>query len=499
MLGIIEIIIRTARRLMLMHLTMLILGPALLYSGVIDKNLETPVVEVISTSRFFDPMMPWRSSSPIVRTGHGVVISENEVICPEPLIRGQRLVELRMPRSARKHSATVVAADPHAGIALLRSAEPLPAKGYPLDESPQAAATEISVYQIDETGSVQTVPGRIAHYAVRSLPQTPHSIIMLSAFAEQSIAVSSGLPLMLNNRSIAGIVLSTDDGGRTAHTLPSVIIKRFLEDASTPPFSGLPSAGFVWSPLPDPFKRSYLGLDDDAGGIIVISTLPGSGAAEVLKPQDVILAWNGYSIDENGFYNDTDYGRLLMPHLVSGHGRPGSMADVDLIRDGKRIRARIQLNRWKDRQNLIPENFTGDQWNYLVEGGLIITELTGNYLRTYGQDWETKVDPKLLHRYSTRRSAPEFDGQRIVILSAVLPDEINTGYQNFRDEIITHANGQLVNNLNDLREIRRRDGVISRLRFDGMHIDIVLDADALPAANDRIQAGYHIPELIRIQ
>lgn len=482
-----------------MPLVAIMVWPTVSYGETVDKNAATPVVEVISTSRFFDPMMPWRSSSPIIRTGHGMVISEYEVICPEPLVRGHRLVELRMPRSARKHSASVVAADPHAGIALLRAEHPLPANGYQLDVMPQTKGKDISIYQIDETGSVQGIPGHIAHFTVRSLPQTPHSILMTSAFTEQSIAVNSGLPAMLESGMIAGIVLGTDDGGRTAHILPAFFIQRFIEDASTPPFNGLPSAGFLWSALPDPFKRSYLGLNDDDGGIIVLATLPGSGSAEVLKPQDVILSWNGYSIDENGFYQDTDYGRLLMTHLVTGYGQPDTIAEVELMRDRERIRVDLELNRRLDSQNLIPENFIGEQRNYIVEGGLIITELTGNYLRAYGQDWETKVDPKLLQLYSTRKASPEFPGQRIVIMSAVLPDEINTGYQNFRDEIITHANGQPVSSLSDIIEVRRQTGMLSNFRFDGMHIDIVLDADELPAANNRIQAGYHIPELIRYQ
>lgn len=459
-------------------------------------TINAPVVEIIVTSRFFDPVLPWRSSSPLIRKGYGIPVSRSEVICPEPLIRGQRLVELQLPRSARKIQATVVAADPQAGLALLQTTAPLPAAGFKLDTSALEKGINVTLYQLDETREIEIISGKVAQHNVRSLPSTPHSILMMSLHMQQPVS-GSGIPVVLADGSLAAISVSTEDNARTAQSIPSVMIARFLSDARNPPFTGLPSAGFIWSPLADPYKRAYLGIDDDEGGILIQTALPGTAAGNALLPQDVIIRWNNIPIDENGYYSDREYGRTLFPHLISGRGAVNQTAELLIKRNTQPLTITLKLARSLDSNNLIPENFTGEPAPYLVEGGLILRELTGNYLRNYGSEWERKIDPKLLHYYMTKRLTPDLPGERILIMCAVLPDEINSGYQNYQNMILTHANGEKVNNIEHLFAIRARDGFISRLRFDGMQIDIILDAAELAAANARIKANYHIPDLRR--
>ena len=165
--------------------------------------------------------------------------------------------------------------------------------------------------------------------------------------------------------------------------LPHVILKKFLEDAETPPYKGFASAGFRWKPLIDPSVREYFNVREN-GGVQVLSCLPHTGAAEFLRPNDVILSWDGHRIDNMGFYDDPDYSRLLFSHLIRGRRKPGDTVPVRLVRDRNEITVNLTLNHWSNNRMLIPENELGAKEEYLIEGGMIIRQLSGNYLRAHG-------------------------------------------------------------------------------------------------------------------
>jgi S1-C subfamily serine protease len=294
---------------------------------------------------------------------------------------------------------------------------------------------------------------------------------------------------------LVGTIIGYDRRTRIATILPSIVIKRFLDDAEKPPYEGFASPGFLWKPLIQPAKRSYLGLTDERSGVLVINTLPGSPVMGKLLPNDVILSFDGYPVDNLGFFQDAELGRLLFPFLANGKHKPGDTVKIDVIREKKKQVVEIPLANWDDRETLIPENIVGDKVPYLVEGGLIITELTGRYLRGRGQGWERMVGSRLAYYYQTKASDPEESGKRIVVLASVLPDQINIGYQDVRDAIITHINGKPVSSMNDVFRIAREDGAIERVRMKSLAVEIVLDKEQLPEANRRLAKAYRIDAL----
>jgi hypothetical protein len=275
---------------------------------------------------------------------------------------------------------------------------------------------------------------------------------------------------------------------------PCETLRRFKDDAGQPPYEGVASAGFMWQELVDPAKRAYLGVSGETGGVQVVSCLPGRGAAEALRAGDVILRWDSFDVDALGFYEDPEYGRLALPYLILGRRRPGETVPAVVVRGGRKIETQVRLARWSDDDALIPENIEGRREEYIVEGGLILRDLTAAYFRAFGGDWQRRVDPRLAHLYVTRRHAPERPGDRVVLLSGVLPDAINIGYEGFRDAIVTKVNGRPVRNLRDVFAAAERDGCVSRVTLRSVGADLVLDRDELGAANARLAKQYRIPE-----
>jgi S1-C subfamily serine protease len=277
--------------------------------------------------------------------------------------------------------------------------------------------------------------------------------------------------------------------------LPYTLISHFLKDALKPPYKGFATAGVTWTPLVDPVKRAYLGVKKNGKGILVLSCLPGTGAAETLKPNDVILEWDGNSIDNLGYYDDSDFGRLGFANLIKSKREPGDVVPLVIVRDGNETKVDVRLDRWLDNAALIPEDVIGEQAEYLVEGGLIIREVTGRYLKSHGPDWQQEMDSRLVHMYLTQRYSPSQPDEHVVILSGVLPASINIGYQNRQDMIITGLNGKPVRNMSDVFRIVDSDISIKHISLKSIGVDIVLDQSKLVDSNDKTAEIYRIPAL----
>jgi S1-C subfamily serine protease len=458
-------------------------------------DLDSSVVRVTVTSQESDPFLPWQNRRPGLRQGYGVVVGPSLVVTTENLVRNHALVQVRKAGTGREILANVVLSDCEADVALLRIDDAEEDPGFvPLDLTDKVLRdAQVEIIQFDETSQVQKGKAEVVQIVVEQLPVAPFESLVFSLLTD--LNVNGEGAVVLHDGKLAGLMISYDNSSRTGSMLPYSIIRRFLEDAEKQPYPGFASAGFSWSYLVDPVKRRYLNVADNGEGVLVLACLPDSGAFEVLRSNDVIMEWDGCVIDNLGFYEDVDFGRLAFPYLIKGKREAGEEVPVRIIRDGKEQQVTVRLSNRLDSSYLIPENVTNERPEYVVEGGLVIRELTGRYLKAYGSEWYRRVDSRLVHLYMTSKYSPEKPGDRTVILSHVLPDVINIGYQQFADDIITKLNGEEVSNMSDVFRIVDRDGHIERVTVRSVEVDLVLDGSELDAANRRIARIYRLPRL----
>lgn len=471
-------------------------APLLLALTAGAQPATNATVQIVASQQQYDPFVPWQKRRPAERAGYGVCVAPGRVLTTEHLVRNATLVEFMGARAGERVPARVLLADEQVNLALLSVDEQDAA---PLELRPAVLATNVArgdrltVVQFDETRAIQSGEGQLLQIAMSTLPSAPYASLGFEVLTDQNVN-GEGAPVFAAGR-LAGMMMSYNPARRVGAMVPHGTVGRFLDDAAAPPYEGFASAGFLWRPLIDPATRAWLGVEQETGGILVLSCIPGAGASDALRPNDVILTWDGAAVDNLGFYGDADFGRLLFPYLIKGRRRPGETVEVSLVRGGKRLAVPVPLRKITDEPMLIPDNTTGRRDEYLVEGGLILRELTGQYLEAHGGDWQTRMDSRLVHLYLTKKLFPDQPGDRVVVLSGVLPHPINVGYQAFRDRIVTHANGKPVQAMRDVFRIRREDGRISRLTLEFNAVDIVLDGPRIDDANRDLAALYRIPAL----
>ncbi len=458
---------------------------------------NAPIVRVMVTQQAFDPLLPWQKRAPVSRSGFGVAIDESHVLTTEGLVRNNTLIEIQLARSGENIAATVIKADPQVNLALLKITGTAPLKHlkHPEFQDFTPVRSAVEIVQLDETRGIQRGEGQLVKALVDALPDAPFSALQYSVLTD--LNVDGEAAAVLYEDKLAGIMLSYSRASRTGKMLPASFIERFIHDAKHEPYHGFASAGFSWKPLVDPTKRTYLGVGSTPGGVQILTCLPGTAAGEVLKANDVIVTWDGFAVDNLGYYDDEHYGRLQFTHLIKGTRRSGDSVTIGIVREGKQQEVSLSLATRDESRDLIPDNVTGAPRGYLVDGGIVIRELTGRMLKAHGGQWQTRVDPRLAHLYLTRQYSPEEQGDRIVLLSAVLPDPINIGYQHLRDQIIEKVNQQPIRNLKDVFRIVQHDGHIKTVSLRSNGVDLVLDQENLDTANARISAQYRLPALRR--
>ncbi|MBU4211152.1 MAG: hypothetical protein KKD33_01060, partial [Verrucomicrobia bacterium] len=281
---------------------------------VAAPDYDASVVEITVTYQDHDPRIPWRKKASAVRQGYGVFISAGQVLTTEDLVRNQTQVELRRAKSGAKLAASVLEADDQLNIAPLTFSNSASANAL----LPMALADTIrrgdrlTIVKLEKTGEFQTSEGQVVELSSSVSPR-PLALKVLT----QSSIDGNGTPALLNGQ-LAGLSVAYDKKTQTGLFIPCTTLRRFIADANAPPYKGLAWAGFQFESLLDPVKRRYLGVPETQGGIVVTKTTPGSGAAEVLQAGDVITAWDGIPIDAQGYYTDTDFGRLRLAYLIGG-------------------------------------------------------------------------------------------------------------------------------------------------------------------------------------
>jgi hypothetical protein len=300
--------------------------------------------------------------------------------------------------------------------------------------------------------------------------------------------------------SLAGLLLSYNSKEQTSHILPAAIIQAFLNDIGDGAYQGFPTLGVAFDQTLDDQLRRFTGIADKEGGIFVRQVATGSSAAKGgLKEGDVILKINGHAIDSRGNYEDAKYGKLNFSHLVRGGAKVGDVASMEIVRDGKPKTLEIGLER------RLPEDYLVDPYmfdrgpRYLIMGGLIFQELTEPFLKSWGDQWQTRAPFRLVFANANPEDYEKEGREKLVFLSQVLRTDSTIGYENLNSVVVTKVNDKPIRDLLDLSDAFRKPGAngIHKIEFDSYPRLVFLD-DRMARAINQLLIQYGITQIERL-
>jgi len=290
---------------------------------------------------------------------------------------------------------------------------------------------------------------------------------------------------------------SNDD--KEAGLVPGELINRFLA-AAKEDYKGFGAIGFATSELLDPAMRSYLKMPPELKNGVYVSDVYTLGTgSDVLAKGDVILTIDGKTLNSYGRFEHPKYGWLDFEHLITTK-TVGRKVLFELWRGGHKEEVSAKVKNFKASEMLVPYHEYGVQPEYAVIGGFVLQKLTREYLMRWGDDWAGKVSPHLYHYYRDLAYKPGPERKDIVILSYVLPAEINLGYKDLRQIVVSKFNGMKVSSISDIIEARKLnpDSEYHVIEFEMDNPTVVIPRDQLRQADMFISRNYGIRQLEHI-
>lgn len=450
------------------------------------------VVTLEVARKKYDYYQPWsRRTSQVQKTG--LVIADRQILTTADEMFDRTLVRLQKNGRGRWWIGEVSWVDYHANLAVVTTTE----AGFWEGLEPAVLGGSLPAdggLQILRwrNGNLETRRAEFTQFLVREGQLSSVSHVSLEADCEMQGA-SWGEPVVANSH-VVGLVNAQVE--RTCVAIPASYIQSILEARKKGQYQGLGYFHFYWQPAANPASLARLKLDGEPRGVIVIQVpeRPDHGE-QVLKPLDIILNIDGFDVDIQGDYEDPEYGHLMLENLATRNKWAGDDIKMKIWREGKPMEIIYRLPKYDYSTTLVPFATYDQEPEYLMVGGLVFQPLTDSYLQSWGPDWKRRA-PFRLSYY--RNDSPSKDRTGLVMLSQVLPDPYNIGYQDQKGLVVDKVNGQKISKLGDLREALQKpqDGfhVIEFTQSDSLRRMILAAGEPEQEATARILKRYGINE-----
>ncbi len=430
-------------------LVLLVLGAALAQPAPAGTTAlwEKSIVRVEVSRKAYDYYQPWsRRNDQALKTG--LVVGANEILTTSQDLSDRTLVRVQKGGRGPWAIAKVAWVDYYANLAVLTiddaefRADLRPAR---LAEKPASEGTPLQIIRWRE-GKLEIRQAEFTQFAVRKSQFSDLSHVQMEVGSEIQ-AAGFAEPIVAGN-TVMGLVATQQ--GRTCRVIPVSFLTMILDARRSDNQRGLGFFHFYWQPSENPATHEHLKLPGAPRGVLVIDVPERlDGGAPVFQPRDIILQIDGFDIDTEGDYLDPDYGPLLLENLSTRGHWAGDEVKIKIWRDGKSMDVTYRLPKYDYAHSLVPLGVYDQPPDYLIVGGLVFQPLTVPYLQRWGNDWQRNA-PFRFNYYRNDEATQEKPA--LVILSQVLPDRFNIGYQEYRGYVVAKVNNRTIHTLSDLSE-----------------------------------------------
>ncbi|KAL5793053.1 hypothetical protein ACOSP7_001647 [Xanthoceras sorbifolium] len=454
-----------------------------------DAAFLNAVVKVYCTHIAPDYSLPWQKQRQYTSTGSAFMIGEGKLLTNAHCVEHDTQVKVKRRGDDTKYVAKVLARGVDCDIALLsveseefwKGAEPLHFGHLPCL---QDAVTVVGYPLGGDTISV--TKGVVSRIEVTSYAHGSSELLGIQIDAAINPGNSGG-PAFNDKGECIGVafqVYRSEEVENIGYVIPTTVVSHFLDDYErNGKYTGFPCLGVLLQKLENPALRACLQVQSNEG-VLVRRVEPTSDAYHVLKEGDVIVSFDDINVGCEGTVPFRSNERIAFRYLIS-QKFAGDVAEFGIIRAGSLMKVKIVLN---PRVHLVPYHIDGGQPSYLIIAGLVFTPLSEPLIE---EECEDTMGLKLLTK--ARYSLARFKGEQIVILSQVLANELNIGYEDMGNQQVLKFNGIQIKNIHHLTHLV--DSCKEKylvFEFEDNYL-AVLEREAATSASTCILKDYGIP------
>lgn len=444
------------------------------------------VLKIHATYQEPDYDCPWQARTPGTGTGSGIVLPDGLILTAAHVVANATFLQVQKTSNSRRQVVHVEAICHDADLALLRVEDAAFLKDVPtlaLGELPSLRDKVLVCGYPIGGNEISITEGVVSRVEVQEYSHSQRSLLAVTVDAAINSGNSGG-PVIQDNRIIGVAFQSLEDAENIGEVIPMPVIKHFLAAHRRGVEPTIPGLGISVQYLENAMLRKHIGLPEDKTGVLIAGVHFGNSGWGVLREGDVLLEINGVLLDYDGTVVLEE--RYRTSFLGLSHKQfVGDKLSLRVWREGKEQTLEITLQPLRylvarSRYDVLP--------SYYIYGGLVFQPLSRDYLCTW-EYWQQNAPQDLLDLYFQGYPTPEC--RQVIVLSHILADEINVGYEGMEHAIITHCNGR---RLGDLRELI--DAIESAPKLleltTRQNLRIVMDKAAADKAHTQLLRRYRI-------
>ncbi|KAH1231482.1 Protease Do-like 10, mitochondrial [Glycine max] len=444
------------------------------------------VVKIFTVSCSPNYLLPWQNKSQRETMGSGFVILGRKILTNAHVVADHSFVLVRKHGCPTKYRAEVKAVGHECDLAILvienkefwDGMNPLELGDVPfLQEAVAVVGYPQGGDNISVTKGVvsRVEPTQYVHGASQLMA------IQIDAAINPG---NSGGPAIMGSK-VAGVAFQNLSGAENiGYIIPVPVIEHFISGVEeNGKYIGFCSLGLSCQTTENVHLRNHFSMLPDMTGVLVSKINPLSDAYKVLKKDDIILSFDGVPIANDG----------TGVFFLKISQKTNEKALVRILRDGQEQELSIIL---QPIQPLVPVHQFDKLPSYYIFAGLVFIPLTQPYLHEYGEDWYNTSPRRLCER--ALRELPKKANQQLVILSQVLMDDINAGYERLAELQVLKVNETEIDNLEHLRQlVESCNTEFLRLDLEDDRV-IVLNYGTAKIATSRILKRHRIPSSMSV-
>ncbi len=448
-------------------------------------NSVVKIFAVQSDPSFFQPWQNYQQNS---GTGSGFVLDGGRIITNAHVVANQTFLQVRKQGDPKKYIARLVCVGHECDLAILKVDDPdfyLNMPPLELGVMPELQ-DKVNVFGYPVGGdNISVTEGVISRIEPIVYNHTGRQLMAVQIDAAMNPGNSGG-PVIINGKVVGVAFQGLSQAQSIGYMIPLPVLQHFLKDVEDGRYDGFPEFDVFIMSMENPDLRAWSRMSPTDTGVMVTYLPPLEREKGLLKVNDVILSIDGVNIANDGTVPFRKEEVIFFETMV-WQKYIGEICKLKVLRDGKYIDVNYPASAARE---LAPRLNYDVLPTYYMTGGLLFVPLSMNYLFAW-RDWRANSPRRL--SYLAEYGDISRDRDQVVVMSEVLADEINQGYQNIRYQVVTKLNGKCIRDMRDL--ISRIEGMKSgfiELELQD-HIKIVLDIDKCRQANERIMKRYRIP------
>jgi len=456
-----------------------------------STRLLDAVVDVKVVSAEYDYDSPWKSSSQARFRGSGFLIEGGYILTNAHVVQNQLFIEVKS-QNGKTTYADLIAVSHVGDLALLALEDPTIMQGVtPLKIRNHMAELneKILIVGFPSIGETLCVTeGKVIQTELDWYVHT-FSDLLVHRVDARAFGGNSGGPVLAEGEVVGVLHQGTED---IHDIIPTPIVLHFLQEAGVGQVEGYPTFAYpffnFYQEMRNPALRAYYQMHPDEEGALVRFIPENHFFSGSLFPGDIILSIDGYSINQDQMVELDNGVRVDLKYLIAQKFY-GEWIDLMILREGKRFPLSIFVDPEKKGAPLIPRDRFDQPPTYYVNAGLVFQPIDSQFKDQFDQcDFSDRLD---YYFYSGKVE----DGRtELVVLTQILPDKVNEGYNCYPDiGIVDQVNGKKIRKMEDvIQAFDGHNGVYHHIVTESDY-EIIIDVELAQIRNEKIMKRYGIP------